>query len=426
MADQNLENILEKRKQTQQIMKEMDIPVWITITADNAAEQAHLPLIGAPPGAAPRAYILTPEKAIAISHILEAEGQEKHGFETIPIKGYDIIKPLAEKLEMIMGKHIVAPIALNYSYKYHNVDTLGKGATDRLRRALNKSYFPKDCDGQKFSSADELIYRAASTKLPYEIELLKRAAEVTNSVLEEGFKCIKPEMTEKDVAKVFHTITSRRIKYYAEHHDPTFTCGYSWPKAFNPIVLTGEGIAGSPHLPPSDRVIERGSTVYVDFGISVRGYHGDLQHFGYILEEGETKAPDNIQEMFDILIESIHEGMAAAIPGAKGWEVDKASRDIILAADYPSFQHGTGHQLGIGNTHAPGVSFGSRYAGYTNENPAEGKNPYSQSEILENYVMTIEPRIQVKDGASIEVDGVITKKGFEPFVPIQKEIHLIG
>jgi len=39
--------------------------------------------------------------------------------------------------------------------------------------------------------------------------------------------------------------------------------------------------------------------------------------------------------------------------------------------------------------------------------------------------MTIEPRIQIANGASIEVDGVITENGFKPLVPMQRKVYLI-
>jgi len=120
--------------------------------------------------------------------------------------------------------------------------------------------------------------------------------------------------------------------------------------------------------------------------------------------------------------------MLAAKPGVAGWEVDKASRDVIVNAGYPPYMHSTGHQLGAGGTHAPGVSFGPKFLDYTNEGSTEGRddvNPTSQLPLRAGYVMTIEPRMQVANGASIEVDGVVTKNGFELFVPIQEKIHLI-
>lgn len=422
MGDVNLEQQLAKRKQAQEIMGDLGIPAWVMLVADNEAENAHLPLIGAPSGASHRAYVLTPTKAVAVAHEIELAVQEKYGFETVKMDGRNAIPPLARNLSSITGGNGVAPVALNYSHKFSNVDTLGHGSLEVLTRELERAgYFPAGHDGERFVSADQLIFTLASTKLPYETDLLREAAQVTNDALIEGFGQMRSGMTEKDVANLLHKIADERIS-----GNPRL--GYSWPKIFNPIVLTGEGIAGSPHMKPSNRVVEQGATVYIDFGLSVDGYHGDLQHFGYVLKDGETEAPEFVGKMFGLLNDSIRAGMATAKPGIMGWEVDKASRDVIIGAGHPSYKHGTGHQLGAGGTHAPGVAFTARFEDYSNEGTTEGRedvSPYALLPVRAGYVMTIEPRIQVANGASIEVDGVVTDKCFELFVPIQEKVHLI-
>ena len=68
-----------KRSQAQKLMKELDIFCWVFFVADNQAETAHLPLIDAPAGASARAYILTPDKAIAVCYEIEADIQKEHG-----------------------------------------------------------------------------------------------------------------------------------------------------------------------------------------------------------------------------------------------------------------------------------------------------------------------------------------------------------
>ena len=360
-----MERCLAKRKQAQEIMGQWGIPAWITLVADNGSETAHLPLIGAPLGTSHRAYVLTSTRAVAISHDIELAIQKQYGFETIKIDKRNAIPPLAKNLASIVGGKGVAPIALNYSHNFANVDTLGHGSLEMLARELkNVGYFSKDQKG-RFTSADQLIFNLASAKLPYEIGLLREATQVTNDVLIEGFGRMRSGMKEKDVADLLHRIADEKIS-------DNNRLGYSWDKAFNPIVLTGEGIAGSPHMKPSDRVIDPGATVYIDFGLSVDGYQGDLQHFGYVLKDGEKEAPKPVQKMFELLNDSIRAGMKVAKAGVAGWEVDKASRDIIVRAGYPTYQHSTGHQLGAGGTHTPGVSFGAKFEDGSNEESING------------------------------------------------------
>lgn len=421
MTDTKHEQILLKRQQAQDLMRRLEIPAWITFVADNKAESNHLPIIGAPEGACPKAYVLTQDRAVAFCPEIEAEGQEKAGFETIRTPGRSVIRPVAEGLSSIIGE-VKGPIALNFSTQFSNVDTIGHGTYMRFVDALREiGFYPEGYDGDRFVPADELIFTAASEKLPFELEALEKAAQLTDLVLRNGFGRIEAGMTEQDVAGIFHGLVD---KLRGTHP----SVGYSWPVSMNPIVLTGEGIAGSPHAVPSDRVIEPGSTVYVDFGLAVDGYSGDLQHMGYVLKPGEVGAPQNVTDMYHFLVKSIMEGMKAAVPGALGRDVDKACRDVIVGADFPSYEHGTGHQLGC-EAHAPGVSFGPKFVDYTNEGDEEKRadelNPYSSLVLKEGYVMTIEPRIQVANGASIEVDGVVTREGFELFAPIQERVHLI-
>ena len=202
MWDLRLEQHLAKRQQAQQMMNQLGIPVWITLVADNEAENGHLPLIGAPSGASHRAYVLTPTRAVAVAHNIELEIQGRYGFEMLEMDIRNAIPPLAKNLASIVGNNGVTPIALNYSHQFSNVDTIGHGSLELLAKELeHANYFTSN--HERFVSADQLIFTLASTKLPYEIDLLKEAAQVTNEVLIEGFRHMHSGMTEQDVANLF-------------------------------------------------------------------------------------------------------------------------------------------------------------------------------------------------------------------------------
>ncbi len=411
---ETIERIILKREQTQRLMQDLGYDSWVIFVTDNDAEKAHLPLLGAPESNATRAYILTPNKAVALCPSEEAKAHQMRGFELTLIDEKKLTSEnfptiLAEALEQHLDIDPDTKVGLNFSNIFGTVDTLGHKTYENLTATLEKK-----CEGLNLVSADQLIIAAASAKLPHEIELLTEAASLTDRVLRYTFSRIESGMTEKDVAKIAKDYIAGMMGM-----DPRI--GYSWAKHLNPIVLTGKGIGRSPHAVPSDRHINRGDTVYIDLGISVNGYGGDLQHFGYVLEDGETEAPAEVQEKYDIIVKSIEAGMEAAVSGAKGYEVDKASRDVVLEAGYPSYEHSTGHQLGGGTCHAPGMLFERRFP--NGEGTAEF--PLSMLALQEGYTMTIEPRLQVANGASIEVDGIVTKDGFKPLVPMQDRIHLI-
>src|SRR3989338_9130893 len=164
-----LENLLQKRAQTQSLMKEQGIQTWVVWVEDNAAEDAHLPVIGAPYGATRKAYIITPNKAVSICPEIEAKLQADAGFEVISVPDRNVIGKFAQHFPEVAGER-PTPIALNYSTTFGSLDTLGAGNYRKIKDAISSNYYFPSPE-TAFVSADRLIIDAASSKLPFEIEL---------------------------------------------------------------------------------------------------------------------------------------------------------------------------------------------------------------------------------------------------------------
>ncbi|MCK7525905.1 MAG: M24 family metallopeptidase [Ignavibacteriales bacterium] len=96
----------------------------------------------------------------------------------------------------------------------------------------------------------------------------------------------------------------------------------------------------------ADRKIEKGHLINMDFGIYYKGYCSDLQRTWYVLKDGETKAPAEVQKGFEIIRDSIQMVADALKPGVTGVEMDDIARNYIIKNGYPEYPHGLGHQVG--------------------------------------------------------------------------------
>ena len=96
---------------------------------------------------------------------------------------------------------------------------------------------------------------------------------------------IKPGLSEKDIADYVLKITKGK------------GFGLAWDEETCPAVFTGPN-PSNPHSGPSDRKIEKGHLINMDFGIYHKGYCSDLQRTWYVLKDGETKAPAECAKRF--------------------------------------------------------------------------------------------------------------------------------
>lgn len=99
------------------------------------------------------------------------------------------------------------------------------------------------------------------------------------------------------------------------------------------------------------------------------------------------------------------------IPGVYGYKIDGIVRNHILAFNYPTYNHGTGHPVKE-VAHSIGTSISP-------------KGERSNMPLKENAIYTIEPRIPIVNGCSVEEMILVTKEGGKPLCARQKELYLI-
>ncbi|MBA4320067.1 MAG: aminopeptidase P family protein, partial [Flavobacterium sp.] len=256
----------------------------------------------------------------------------------------------------------------------------------------------------KLVSSEELVTALRGRKSPSELELMKVSIAETLKIFGEVSSFIKPGVSEKEIASFILNLCEQRN--YAT----------AWEKDYCPSVFTGPDTAGA-HAGPTDRLVEKGHVINIDFGVKINGYCSDLQRTWYVLRDGETQAPEEVLKGFNVIKDSIQLAAKELKPGKKGCEIDDISRNYIVQNGYEEYPHGLGHQLGR-FAHDGGGLLAPRWERY-------GEVPFMPIE--EGQVFTLEPRLTIKDFgiATIEEEVVVTKDGCEFLSEPQKEIYLI-
>jgi Xaa-Pro dipeptidase len=172
-------------------------------------------------------------------------------------------------------------------------------------------------------------------------------------------------------------------------------------EAFSPIVVAGPNSA-SPHASPSDRPMEEGELVVIDWGAVYKGYRSDITR-SFVLG---APTPE-MERIHDAVLAANQAGRLAVRPNMLAQDVDRAARRAITLAGYGAyFIHRTGHGLGL-ETHEP---------------------PYIVEGNLEllgsGMTFTVEPGVYVPGvgGVRIEDNVVVTADGSETLTTLPRDL----
>mgnify|MGYP001065658513 CR=1 FL=1 len=389
-----------------QAMREEKIDMWIILTREYAVD----PLakdFSADKAVAKTAIIFINEdtalKKIAICASYDTDPLQKSGI-------YDTIisykkEGLAQHLKNIVEGKKPKKIAINISQDSPLADGLTASMLDYLKNTLGEEY------ASKFVSSENIVIAYRSRLLPEEIEIIKEAVKITEEIIAKALspEVIKPgKTTEKDIAN------------YIKKLMRDYGVGPSWEAESCPSVNAG---ITRGHSEPTDYIIQRGDLITIDFGINLSGYCSDIQRTAYVLRKDETQPPDFIKKMWETNVKAIEAGFEKIKPGATGFEVDSASRSIIISAGYEEYPHAAGHVIGY-STHEIGPILGPNWK------DRYGKKVFYR--LLPNQVFALEPSVYLyskeKNGylrIGIEEDVLVTETGAEFLSTPQKELILI-
>jgi Xaa-Pro aminopeptidase len=357
-----------KIEQIPKILDEFGLDAWMLFSRESAT--VHDPSFDLVVGTNVTwhsAFLLTRSgDRIAIVGSLDKANVEAHGHYPEIVTYVDgISQSLRDVLRRVDPKRI----AVNYSVNDPAADGITHGQWLALTAILEGTPYAK-----RFETAERIVAALRGRKTPEERRLIKEACDVTVSIFEAVTLKLKAGLTERQFAAM---IT-------AEMH-ATPGLAPAWEPDHCPAVFTGPDSAGA-HAGPTDRPIEPGHIVNVDFGVRRHGYCSDLQRTWYLLRSGETEAPAAVRKGFDTILKSIRDAAAAIRPGKTGAEIDDVARAVVTSAGYAEYPHGTGHQIGR-VAHDGGGGLLPRWERY-------GSTPLLPIEAGQCY--TIEPRLTVE------------------------------
>ncbi|MGD8322384.1 MAG: M24 family metallopeptidase, partial [Gemmatimonadota bacterium] len=199
-------------------------------------------------------------------------------------------------------------IAVNYSRTSEVCDGLTHGMYLLLEEMLAEIGFQ-----DRLVSAGKVISSLRARKTATELERMRAAIGHTLDIFGMVESYIEPGRTEKEIAA------------FMAREAETRGLAFGWDPAHCPAVFTGPDTAGA-HYQPTDRKVERGHVLNMDFGLKVEDYTSDLQRTFYILDEGETAEPPEVRRGFDTIVTAIELAQQALKPGVQGVAVDTAAR----------------------------------------------------------------------------------------------------
>jgi Xaa-Pro aminopeptidase len=389
----------EKTNQAVEILKEFGIDIWLTFVREtHSLHDPSLHFLCPVSLTWQSALIISSDgEKIAVVGNLDVAAVKDTGIFDEVISYKTGIKP---ELAAILSRKKPKKIAINFSKDSEMSDGLTHGMY-----LLLIEYLKETGHANRIVSAEKIISALRGRKTPEEARRMKNAALYTQKIFDAVTQYMKPGMTEKQVADFILA----RVKEMGL--EP------SWEISTCPSVFTGPDTAGA-HYGPTDRKIEPGHILNIDFGVKTESYVSDMQRTWYFLRPGEKDAPKEVQKGFDVLLGSIKAAAQAIKPGVEGKDIDKITRQFIVKNGYEEFPHALGHQLGRAAHDGHGL--------LCPEWEKYGDRPYIKIE--KGQVYTIEPRLTVKDHGvvTIEEEVIVTGEGCEYLSKPQEELYIIG
>lgn len=254
-------------------------------------------------------------------------------------------------------------------------------------RFLELEFLTNAIPGAKFVSAAPMFATLRMQKDAEEEQLMRKAVQIAQTGLSRTIATIRPGQTEREIAA---TLTLHMLQAGSDPELP-----------FAPIVSGGPNSA-NPHASPSERPIQIGDLLVIDWGASYQGYFSDLTRTFAI---GEIEP--EFRKIHDTVRMANEAGRKAGKPGIVAGDVDRAARQVIDAAGYGAFfTHRVGHGLGMEAHEEP-------YMFAENTHVLAVGNTY-----------TVEPGIYLPDrgGVRIEDNMIVTAAGSDSLSDFERTL----
>ncbi len=234
------------------------------------------------------------------------------------------------------------------------------------------------------------IERLRAVKDDEEIELIKEAVTRAESAFFDVKPYIRKGIKENKIAMMFE----ERLKKRGCRHIP-----------FDIIVASGKN-SSMPHARPSEKMLDAGDLVVIDWGGEAGGYFSDMTRTLLIRGANTGKK----KEIYHIVFEANKKAVSVITPGIDGKKIDNSARYVIKKAGYGEFfGHGTGHGVGLQVHESPHITWNKKES------------------IKEDMVFTIEPGIYVPGLGGVRIEDMVAvgKKGAVLLTKLPRELEVI-
>jgi Xaa-Pro aminopeptidase len=231
------------------------------------------------------------------------------------------------------------------------------------------SSLEKALEGCEFYELDNKLDKLRQIKNDEEIEKIRTAESIGDEAFTHILSFIRPGLIEKEVAL--------ELEYFMKKNGAE-------KLSFDTIAASGTN-SSMPHAIPTDKVLEEGDFLTMDFGCVYEGYCSDMTRTVAV-----GSVSDNMKYVYDVVLKAQLAALKAVKPGAKCSDVDKIARDIIADAGYGNcFGHGLGHSVGL----------------FIHEEPR--LSPKCDDILQPGMLMTVEPGIYIPGRFGVRIEDLV-------------------
>ena len=252
--------------------------------------------------------------------------------------------------------------------------------------------FKKYFEGINILNDDKFSKKIAqmrSVKSENELKLIKQAQKITDETFSYILNRIYAGRTEKEVML--------DMEFYLRSHGADAV-------SFDFIVISGKNTS-VPHGTPTDKIIENGDFVTMDFGAECSGYRSDMTRTIAV-----GKADDEQKNVYNTVLKAQLLALENIKAGAVCKDIDKMARDYIYSQGYEgNFGHALGHSVGIEIHEFPNL------------------NMSDETVLVPGMIETVEPGIYLENKFGVRIEDMvcITENGCENLTESKKELIIL-
>lgn len=241
----------------------------------------------------------------------------------------------------------------------------------------------------ELSPISGMVEKLRAVKDENEVENIRIACDIADKALESLVPHIKIGATELELVG--------QLEYYLKKHGAENI-------SFDTIIVSGLKTA-LPHGKPTDKKLEKGDFLQIDFGALYKGYHSDMSRT-FIIGE----ADDRKKALYEMMLNATVAGTEALKGEISAKTPDDAVRKIISDEYIEYYYPGLGHGVGLDIHEGPFMS------------------TTSTARVETSNVLTIEPGVYVPGwgGMRIEDTILVTEDGYEVLSKFPRHLQVLG